>query len=180
MTGSDRREDIILQIQKSTCPLSGTNLAALYHVSRQVIVQDIALIRAAGYDIISTNRGYILNAAVSASRVFKVKHTDEQLEDELCSIVDLGGTVRNVMVNHRVYGHIEAEMNIDSRRKVAEFMEDIRSGKSSPLKNITSNYHYHKILADKEETLDLIECMLREKGYLVEVGGLSSHKVSCN
>ncbi len=94
MTGSDRREDIILQIQKSTCPLSGTKLAALYHVSRQVIVQDIALIRAAGYDIISTNRGYILNAAVSASRVFKVKHTDEQLEDELCSIVDLGGTVR--------------------------------------------------------------------------------------
>ena len=56
MTGSDRREDIILQIQKSTCPLSGTKLAALYHVSRQVIVQDIALIRAAGYDIISTNR----------------------------------------------------------------------------------------------------------------------------
>lgn len=178
MTGSDRREDIILQIQKSTCPLSGTKLAALYHVSRQVIVQDIALIRAAGYDIISTNRGYILNAAKSASRVFKVQHTDEQLEDELCSIVDLGGTVRNVMVNHRVYGHIEAEMNIDSRRKVAGFMEDIRSGKSSPLKNITSNYHYHKILADKEETLDLIERMLREKGYLVEAGGLSSHKVS--
>lgn len=170
MTGSDRRQDIILQIQKSTCPLSGTKLAALYHVSRQVIVQDIALIRAVGYDIISTNRGYILNTAKSASRVFKVQHTDEQLEDELCSIIDLGGMVRNVMVNHRVYGRIEAEMNIDSRRKVAEFIEDIRSGKSSPLKNITSNFHYHKIFADKEETLDLIEGMLRDKGYLVEAG----------
>ena len=74
-----------------------------------------------------------------------------------------------MMVNHRVYGHIAAEMNIDSRRKVGEFMEDILSGKSSPLKNITSNYHYHKIIADKEETLDMIEEMLKEKGFLVEV-----------
>ena len=113
--------------------------------------------------MISTNRGYILNTAKAASRVFKVQHTDEQLEDELCSIIDLGGMVKNVMINHRVYGHIEAELNIDSRRRVAEF-----SGKSSPLKNITSNYHYHKILADREETLNLIEGMLREKGYLIE------------
>lgn len=169
MTGADRREDIIRQVQQSAAPLSGTKLANVYHVSRQVIVQDIALLRASGYDIISTNRGYILNTAESVSRVFKVRHTDEQLYEELCAIIDLGGTVRNVMVNHRVYGHIEAEMNIDSRRKIAEFMEDIKSGKSSPLKNITSNYHYHKITADQEKTLDMIEGMLREKGFLVEV-----------
>lgn len=168
MTGSDRREDIIRQIQKSAAPLSGTKLASMYHVSRQVIVQDIALIRAEGYDIISTNRGYILNMAKSVSRVFKVQHTDEQLEEELCAIVDLGGMVKNVMVNHRVYGHIEAELNIDSRRKVAEFMKDIHNGKSSPLKNITSDYHYHKVIADKEEALDMIEDMLREKNYLIE------------
>lgn len=168
MTGSDRREDIIRQIQKSEIPLSGTKLASMYHVSRQVIVQDIALIRAEGYDIISTNRGYILNMAKSVSRVFKVQHTDEQLEEELCAIVDLGGMIKNVMVNHRVYGHIEAELNIDSRRKVAEFMKDIHNGKSSPLKNITSNYHYHKVTADKEETLDMIESMLKEKNYLIE------------
>ena len=140
MTGSDRREEIIQRVQKSGIPLSGSKLAAIYHVSRQVIVQDIALLRAAGYDIISTNRGYILNTVKSVSRVFKVRHTDEQLYEELCAIVDLGGMVKNVMVNHRVYGHIEAELNIDSRRMVAEFIEDIQSGKSSPLKNITSNY----------------------------------------
>lgn len=169
MTGSDRREDIILQIQKSTVPLSGAGLASMYHVSRQVIVQDIALLRAAGHDIISTNRGYILNAAKSVDRVLKVKHTDEQLYEELCAIVDLGGTVRNVMVNHKVYGHIEAELNIDSRRKIDEFMEDIQSGKSSPLKNITSDYHYHTIAADQEKTLDMIERELREKGFLVEI-----------
>ncbi len=165
MTGSDRRADIIQQIKESRTPVSGTKLALRYEVSRQVIVQDIALIRASGYDIISTNRGYILNAPKSVSRDFKVQHTDEQLEEELCAIVDLGGCVENVMINHRVYGHMEAVLGVNSRRKVAEFMEDIRSGKSSPLKNITSNYHYHRVSADSVETLDMIEEDLRQKGF---------------
>ncbi|MCH1971948.1 transcription repressor NadR [Muricomes sp. OA1] len=168
MTGSERRNAIVSHIKNSAVPVSGKALAQEYEVSRQVIVQDIALIRASGHDIISTNRGYILNTPKSAGRVFKVNHTDDDLENELCSIVDLGGRVVNVMINHRVYGHMEAELNINSRRKVMEFMEDIRSGKSSPLKNITSNYHYHKVEADNEETLDMIEEMLRRKGYLIE------------
>ena len=156
MHGSERREQIIRQIQESKAPVSGTKLASLYSVSRQVIVQDIALIRSAGYEIISV------------CRIFKVQHTDEQLEEELNTIVDLGGCVDNVMIHHRVYGKMEAELALSSRRKVGAFMEDIRSGKSSPLKNITSNYHYHKVSADSEETLDLIEQELREKGFLVE------------
>ena len=168
MHGSERREQIIRQIQESKAPVSGTKLASLYSVSPQVIVQDIALIRAAGYEIISTNRGYILNQPKTVCRIFKVQHTDEQLEEELNTIVDLGGCVDNVMIQHRVYGKMEAELALSSRRKVGAFMEDIRSGKSSPLKNITSNYHYHKVSADSEETLDLIEQELREKGFLVE------------
>ena len=171
MTGTERREAIIDMIQEAKSPLSGTKLAAVYGVSRQVIVQDIALIRAAGYDVISTNKGYILNTPVenkSVERIFKVNHTDEQMEDELLSIVDLGGYVVNTMVNHKVYGHLEAPLNIKSRRNVAEFMSDIYSGKSSPLKNITSGYHYHTIIADSEETMQLIEKMLREKQFLVE------------
>ena len=91
MHGSERREQIIRQIQESKAPVSGTKLASLYSVSRQVIVQDIALIRAAGYEIISTNRGYILNQPKTVCRIFKVQHTDEQLEEELNTIVDLGG-----------------------------------------------------------------------------------------
>ena len=90
MTGSERRENIIRQIRNSKVPVAGKQLAEDYQVSRQVIVQDIALIRASGYDIISTNRGYILNGPAEVSRVFKVQHTDEQLEEELCAIVDLG------------------------------------------------------------------------------------------
>lgn len=168
MTGTDRREYIINKIKGSTKPVSGKALAQECEVSRQVIVQDIALIRAAGYDVLSTNRGYILNQPQTVNRVLKVNHNNEQMEDELCSIVDLGGNIVNVMVNHRVYGHMEAKMGINSRRKVAAFMDDIRNGKSSPLNNITSGYHYHKIEADSEETLDLIESVLKTKGYLVE------------
>lgn len=168
MTGLERRQKIIRMIQESGTPVSGKELAKTCDVSRQVIVQDIALIRAAGYEIISTNRGYILNAPHTATRVFKVSHTDEQLEDELCAIVDLGGKVVDVIVNHRVYGRLEAPLGISSRKKVKEFIADIKSGKSSPLKNITSNYHYHTIEAENEETLDSIEEMLRAKKYLVE------------
>lgn len=168
MDGKRRREKIIELMKNSRTPLSGTALAEKFGVSRQVIVQDIALIRAAGYDIISTNRGYILGEDAAVSRTFKVRHTDSQLEEELNAIVDLGGCVKNVMVNHKVYGRMEAELNITSRRKVKEFLEEIRNGKSSPLKNITSGYHYHVVEADSEETLDLIEDMLREKGFLVE------------
>lgn len=168
MTGSERRDKIIATMQENRMPVPGKELASFYNVSRQVIVQDIALMRAAGYDIISTNRGYILNSPKSVKRIFKVQHTDEQMEDELYSIVDLGGCVETVIVNHKVYGRMEAKLHITSRRLAWKFLEDIRSGKSSPLKNITSNYHYHEVHADSEETLDMIENMLREKGYLVE------------
>ena len=71
-------------------------------------------------------------------------------------------------MNHRVYGRMEAELKVDSRRKAAEFLEDIRNGKSSPLKNITSDYHYHSVSADSERTLDMIEDMLKKKGFLIE------------
>ena len=168
MNTSERRKEILKTLQSSDFPVAARELAAKFGVSRQVIVQDIALIRAAGYDILSTNRGYILQTPATVSRVFKVNHTDEQLEEELCSIVDMGGCVENVMINHRVYGHMEAELHINSRRKVMEFIGDIKSGKSSPLKNITSNYHYHKVSADSEETLDMIEEVLRQKEILIE------------
>lgn len=168
MTGSERRNAIVAQIKESESPVPGKALAAEFDVSRQVIVQDIALIRAAGHDIISTNRGYIINEPHAVRRVFKVNHTDDELKDELDSIVDLGGQVLDVMINHKVYGQMKADLNVTSRRRAAEFLADIKSGKSSPLKNITSDYHYHTVQADSEETLDLIEEMLRKKGYLVE------------
>ena len=167
MTGVERRENILKQMQENKTPISGQKMAENFGVSRQVIVQDIALIRAAGHDIISTNRGYILNSPQKVSRVYRVFHNDEMLEIELCSIVDLGGCIENVMVEHEIYGHLEAELHLNSRRKVLEFVEEIGSGKSSPLKRLTSDYHAHTISADSEATLDLIEKMLNDKGILL-------------
>ena len=45
MTGTDRRNEIVKIIQKSPSPVPARSLAASCQVSRQVIVQDIALIR---------------------------------------------------------------------------------------------------------------------------------------
>lgn len=167
MKGQDRRDNILNEMTNSTVPLSGSALAQKFSVSRQVIVQDIALLRAAGHNIISTNRGYTLAESITAARVLKVSHTDEQVEEELNAIIDLGGTVVDVFVNHKVYGRLRADMNIRCRRDIQEFVTDIKSGKSRPLKNLTSNYHYHTITADSEETLDEIEKTLDEKGMLV-------------
>lgn len=169
MTGTDRRKMLLSMIRETDVPVSGTALGKKTGVSRQVVVQDIALLRTEGYPIISTARGYIIDEPKEVCRLFKVYHTNEQVEDELTTIVDLGGSVVNVMVNHRVYGKLDAPLNIKNRRDVAKFVNDLETGKSTPLLNVTSGYHFHKISAETEEILDEIEAALREKNYLAEL-----------
>ena len=165
MDGQVRRNKIIETIRNSDAPVSGTALAKDFEVSRQVIVQDVALIRASGIDIVSTNRGYVVNTEVRYSRIVKTVHTEEQIEDELFAIVDAGGTVDNIIVNHRFYNRVEAPLNIKSRRDANIYVEAIRTGKSKPLSSATSGYHYHTISADSEETLDIIEEELKSRGF---------------
>ena len=167
MNGEERRNKIIKVIQSGGHPVSGSSLSEMFDVSRQVIVQDIALLRAAGFPIVSTNRGYLCRSDSGASRVFKVCHANEDIVDELYAIVDLGGRAMDVFVNHKVYGKLQADLDIGSRREVEELIQGIRSGKSSPLLNVTSGYHYHTVTAKSEEILDLVEKALREKEYLV-------------
>ena len=57
MEGDARRQELLRLISKSQKPISGTELAQTLHVSRQVIVQDVALLRASKYPIFATNRG---------------------------------------------------------------------------------------------------------------------------
>ena len=154
MSGEKRRENLLKILQESTNPVSGTELAEKFNVSRQIVVQDIALLRAKNHEIISTHKGYILNDEETFKRVFKVKHTTEQIPDELNLIVDLGGVVDDVFVYHKVYGVIKVDMNIKSRRDVKKYIEGIESGVSTPLMQITSEYHYHTVSADSKETLD--------------------------
>ena len=114
--GSSRRKTLLTLLSQSDVPLSGTRLGKETGVSRQVVVQDIALLRTAGYPILSTGRGYLLNGTPGCTRVVKVCHTDAQVEDELQTIVDLGGCIVDVSINHRVYGKVSAPLNIKSRR----------------------------------------------------------------
>ncbi|MCI5595605.1 MAG: transcription repressor NadR [Lachnospiraceae bacterium] len=168
MTGEERRNEILHTILSAKAPVSGSALAKKYHVSRQAIVQDIALLRAADYDIVATTKGYLIGQTPACSRVFHVCHSDEQIEDELNTIVDIGGKVRDVFVDHKTYGVLRADLIAGSRREVSLFMNKMMCGQASPLKNLTSGIHYHTVWADKEETLDEIEKELREKGYLTE------------
>ena len=169
MNAAERRRQILRLMKTSDTPLSGGALGQATGVSRQVIVQDIALLRTEGHNIIATARGYCLDEPRSCSRMFKVKHTDQQTEDELNAIVDLGGAVVDVMVNHRIYGRMTAPLNIRSRRDVQNFISSLHSGKSAPLMNVTSGYHFHLISADQEIILDEIEAMLRKRNYLAEI-----------
>ena len=168
MEGRERRERIIDILKNSDEPLSGTALAARLKVSRQVIVQDIALLRAIDKNIISTNKGYMFFEPHEAMcrRIFMVKHTDEQMRDELNSIVDNGGQLLDVIIEHDVYGTITVDLQLSTRHDVDEFMDRIM-GNARPLKYLTDGVQYHTVEADSEKTLDRIEKILRQKGYLI-------------
>lgn len=162
-----RRKEIVTLLLSSKEPISGGALAEHFGKSRQIIVQDITVLKGLGYDIISTHYGYILHKSPLVEKAVKVKHSNEETEDELNCIVDLGGTVVDVFVWHKVYGRISAQLNIFSRHHVKQFIDGVRSGKSSELMNVTGGYHYHTIRADSEEIIDNIVKALEEKGYLV-------------
>ena len=169
MKGEERRTKLLDILSSSNSPVSGGTLSKELDVSRQIIVQDISLLRANGATIFSTNKGYLLQEDKKYSRVFKVYHTDDQVEEELSTIVDAGGQIRDVFVYHKVYGILKADMGIKSRRDIRSYMEEISSGKSSLLKNVTSGYHYHTIDAESEEILDAIQAELQQKGFLAKL-----------
>ncbi len=166
MKAEERRKEMVRRLQVANGPLSASRLADVFGVSRQIIVQDIALLRACGLTITALSRGYVLQKEGNCKRVFKMHHTDEETESELNMIVDDGATVADVFVFHKVYGEIRAEMGISSRLHVKRFLQEIASGRSSFLKNVTAGYHYHTVTADSEATLDAVEEHLRAAGFL--------------
>jgi Predicted small molecule binding protein (contains 3H domain) len=170
MEGMKRREQLIKILKEHSEPISGGELARLLGVSRQVIVQDIALARASDINIISTTKGYMLYNVNSSyvKRIFKVKHTTEQIEDELCTIVDNGGKILDVLVSHEIYGEITTALIIRNRQDVYDFVKNVREKKIVPLKELTDGVHQHTVEADTEDTLDRINQALLDKGYLYQ------------
>ncbi len=169
MKGEERRNKIINFLEKSNSPVPGSVLAKEFGVSRQVIVQDIALIRARGMEIYSLSKGYEIHEKGRKSRVFKLIHSDDEVREELTIIVDHGGYVEDVFVYHKVYGVIRGELGIHSRNDINNYIDKIKSGKSKLLKNTTSGYHYHTVTAESEEVLDIIQQKLSEIGFLAKL-----------
>lgn len=166
MKAAERRKAMVNLLLSAKEAISGSTLSGKFGVSRQIIVQDITVLKGLGYDILSTHNGYIMRRTPLKERVFKVYHTTEQTEDELNLIVDLGGTVADVFVWHKVYGRVVAPLNIFSRLHVKQFIEGVRTGKSTELMNITGGYHYHTVRADSDAVLDQINDALNEHGYI--------------
>ncbi len=172
LEGETRRKEILKILHQRQHPVSGTELAGLLGVSRQVIVQDIALLRATDKNILSTNKGYILFAGrqeeLKRRRTFKVKHKDEEILNELYAIVDHGGQIRDVVVEHGIYGQIAADLIINSRADAEAFVEKTEKYRTSPLCRLTGGIHFHTVEADTEEILDRVEAELNRKGYLMK------------
>lgn len=170
MEGKERREQLLKILNTADTPIQGSVLAKQLGVSRQVIVQDIALLRAVNKNILSTTKGYILycQEPKKVNRCFYVKHTTDQITDELGSIVMHGGKILDVIVSHAIYGTIEADLIINTKQDVDDFVTKVKQKQTVPLKELTGGNHYHTVEADDESTLDRIEAVLREKGYLIE------------
>lgn len=171
MEGGVRRTRIMDILQREKTPVSGADLAKRMGVSRQVIVQDIALLRASYQNILSTNRGYLLYAAPEEPKryrkVVKVKHRREDIVRELDCIVDAGGRVLNVIVEHDIYGRLVGDLIIHNRTDVRNFMHKVEEYGTRPLTDLTEGVHFHTVEAEREETLDAVVKALASEGFLL-------------
>lgn len=172
MTADGRRQQILDVLSEAVEPVSATKLASLYNVSRQIIVGDIALLRAAGEEITATPRGYTMSPSAASggyTRAVACIHEDpEDMRKELNIMVDNGCTVVDVIVEHAIYGQIIASLDISSRYDVSVFMEKVLTEQAPPLSSLTGGIHLHTLSCDNRETFDRTVKELRSAGYLYE------------
>jgi len=170
MTGEQRRMQIRQLLLDARKPMTGTALAKELHVSRQVIVQDIALMRAEQTPILSTNKGYLLAPdalrAAQPKRVFFVRHTTDRVLEEFMTVIDLGGRILAVSVEHELYGSIRADLLIENAQDAADLVSRLESCRDNLLKALTDDCHFHTVTAPSEKLLDLIEAELRLRHFL--------------
>lgn len=172
MTGEQRRTQILQLLKERGAPLPGTALAKALGVSRQVIVQDIALIRAENHSILSTNKGYIYRTdslePQLPKRVFYVRHSTEDVLREFLTVLELGGAILDVAVEHEIYGQIRADLLIETPQDAQDFVNRLACCHDNPLKVLTDDCHYHTVSAPSERLLDLIGQELAAKGFLIQ------------
>lgn len=168
MDAQERRHKIIDLLGHGEV-ISGSELAGKLGVSRQVVVQDIAILRAAGHGILSTPQGYRLEGSMKrCSRIFACNHDMDKVYDELSIIVDYGGKVVDVMVEHPVYGELKGYLMISSRYDLDNFMNSLKESQGKLLSSLTGGVHLHTVEAESEAVLDRIEKALKDKGFLMD------------
>lgn len=165
----DRKEKILEILANSASPVSASSLAETFGVSRQIIVGDVALLRAAGEKITATPRGYTYQKEERDSRfayegILACKHTDEQLREELYTIVDYGGYAIDVVIEHSLYGQLSGRLDIGSRYEVDLFCEKLRNESDRPLCLLTGGVHLHHIGCRDQATFELLKSELVKKG----------------
>ena len=169
MNAAQRRGRMLEELKFAEGPLSATALAQRLSVSRQIIVGDVALLRAAGEGITATPRGYVLDAP-RAGMVATVAcaHSGADMERELTLMVDQGCTVENVIVEHPVYGQLTGPLELSSRYDVWSFIRRVRECEAQPLSALTDGVHLHRLRCPDEGALERVRAALDGAGFLVK------------
>ena len=169
--GEERRSAILELLKNSQTPITGSELAASANVSRQVIVGDITILKAKQEPIIATSQGYLyFEKPASTShyeRTLACSHPPNRTEEELNLLVDFGVTVKDVRIEHSIYGDLTASIMVSNRQEVKQFMAKIRSTKANYLSELTNGIHLHTISAPSEQLLDEAEQALRMENFLI-------------
>lgn len=168
MNSKERRIKIQKQLYLSKKPIKGNELAKKFNITRQVVVKDIAILRAEGVNIIATPEGYIFNDGNNSfKRVFAMNHSENDIKDELEIIIKYGGKVEDIIVEHPLYGEIKAMIMIKTLYDVNKFLKSFSESKAMPLSILTEGVHLHTISAETNEILDIIEQELKYRGFVL-------------
>ena len=168
MNAQERRTLILERIAQSEEPISAGALAKEIHISRQIIVGDVALLRAAGHEIVATPKGYILEQSHGVMKKIAVQHSSDKTTEELYLIVDMGGEVIDVIVEHPVYGQLSGKLHLSSRYDVDQYVMKMTIHQVKPLSSLTDGLHIHTIRAENEKVLQRIVKALATQGFLYE------------
>lgn len=166
MDSKSRREEILKLLQISNEAIKGTKLAEKFGVTRQIIVKDIAIIRAQGNKVIATPDGYLFNKENTRFKaIIAVNHNEDKLKEELEIVVKYGGIIEDVIVDHPLYGEIRAYLKIKNLNDLMKFMNSFKINNAKPLSILTNGIHLHTISTETKEEMKYIESELREKGF---------------
>ncbi|OYQ66636.1 transcription repressor NadR [Aerococcus sp. 1KP-2016] len=174
MKAADRRDALLNALTNARGPLKANTLADAFGVSRQIIVGDVAILRASDHDIIATNQGYLLATKATAQDNSRYRgkivcqHDSDQAVNELAMIVDRGGWVENIEIDHPYYGIIKATLTIQSHADITHFTAEMASHKGAMLSSLTNGIHLHTITAPDKTVFDEIKRDLFAAGILLD------------